>query len=305
MKKLIVSLLFVVCCMIFSACKAEEIRYYYSAPVASVENEEKISSEITSISDEQKEICLEVYQKLVSYYKIEKTVPNFSYFGKNDYSDTETLMNVRAYYDSNNKTVYIKTGFSKNKNDIATVCHELLHYLSDNGEGAYYTVGKYRLGNKFLEGVTNYLSTQIYEFDGSTSIYEFETHVAKMFANAFGEDNLRKSYFTNDWSSLKADFDALMCEYYPNEEYEEETFSPFDVFMGNMNTYNLLLSVIDVFPESMQDIIKVCDSCEEEIYLYNSVKGNKDSAEVIIKDFLKNDNLGITSFTHFKQIIGG
>lgn len=284
-------------------------KYYYCEPYAHKntlkEDNSKKDEELGDITEEQRIACEEIYKNVSEYYKLEKSIPKFATgIREKDESNIE----VYAWYDKKKDMVIINPSFDPNKqNDVAVVAHELIHYLSDNGseEVNSYMIENYQFGTKFLEGATNYLSTQVYPFEKGLCMYEYETHCAELMANAIGEDMFRTCYFTNNIEELRKDFNETLSDIYPNDvrvkDYEDIKFTAFDILVGNIDMYYLYLATITDFLEEKQ-LFKIANSCEEELLMYNKKKG-KDATE-ITSNFLKNEQkISWSYFSKFSEII--
>ena len=213
--------------------------------------------------------------------------------------------NVRgnAYFDSVKNVIYISD--VETEKDKAVIAHEICHYLSDGKtDAAGIRIGDFWSGQYFIEGCTTYLSSKVYPFPEKLSVYEFETHCAEMIAQAYGEDEFIKCYFNGDMENIREDFNKTLENIYPNEMYEKQvSLTPFDVYVGNLNMYYLLLNSIT--PEEMQGQVEflgaLVDSCEETSQIYNSLKGK--DASSLTKNFVDNEfMIPWSMITHLAQM---
>ena len=282
-------------------------KYYWQAvntiPKA---KETENSEEGIQLKKEYLQICEEIYYNVCKYYNIEKDMPNF-YIAQEEHGTS--TMNVYAYCREN--TVFVKEElFSTGDDNVkATIAHEIVHYLGC----LIYEEHECELGNAFNEGVTNYLSTQVYTFPEGTSVYEYETHCAKMIANAYGEEKIRESYFNSNVQNLRDDFNNAVKGSYP--EYEEisvenvnKKITSFDVFVNNLEFYLIILNRLQnqdgvSVSEKKSWITKILNSCEEELLFYNQQKGTDGTQ--ITKDLLENPTVYIPfgEITEFASMI--
>ena len=258
--------------MVLALAGCCDAKYYcneaYANPVEEMQEEAEV--ETVLLEGEELELCQKVYTDVSEYFSINKEPPTFCVMQEEKNSAN---MQVDGYSFKNN--IYVRPGAVLTESGKALIAHEVCHYLGN----LTYEEQNYSFGKSFNEGVTNYLSTQVYSFPEEECIYEYETHVAKMFASAIGEEELRKCYFNSDVETLRSDFNETMKDIYPRHERMQDSnikVTAFDIFVGNLDWYSINLAIIAPGPSfiaTKEMIGKLVNSCEEEMLKYNEQKG--------------------------------
>ena len=283
-KKVISILLIVVLAVSLCSCTTPRNNvapYYYTvAPFTetSDNSEEVFFANHTTPSDTILSEMYEIFDNLTSFYGIEKDYPNFQVVSSSELQWSDAL-DITGFYDSSTKTVYVSDSF--NRKSIPTIAHEIMHYLSDNGDvyGLMYQKNSYTLGSAITEGITSYFSAQVYPFGNHTSVYEYETHIASLMAIALGEDKLLNAYLASDVESIANDFNLALENIYPMEKINRFAFTPFDIFLNNLDYYTTILSLLSPSLEnSLYDALSsysmdLVNSCEETMMYYCAEKG--------------------------------
>ena len=269
--------------VLLSGCGIKNPQYYQQIVKKLPKATEIVQSEEgISLDAEYLQICEEIYYNVCEYYDIEKEKPNF--FVAQEEHGSQTIV-VNAYCRGN--TIFVKEELfsTGDENARATIAHEIVHYLGS----MVYEEHECLFGNALNEGITNYLSTQVYRFPEGTSVYEYETHCAKMIANAFGEEKLRKSYFNSNVQDLREDFNNALKGIYPkyesiSVENVNKKITSFDVFTNNLDFYFLILKNLEnqdgvSIAEKKSWLSSMMNCCEEELLVYNEQKG-MDATEI-------------------------
>ena len=260
--------------------------------------------------------CEEIFKNLSKHYNIEKELPSIRVLSLKEMAEAtgkpETIEVVGAYKDG---TLYIVDDCFVDEGFKATIAHELLHYLSDNGNeagpGLRYCSQGQLMGATLDEGVTNYLSTLVYPFPDYVCVYEFETHAAEQLALAVGEDKLAEAYFKSDILAIKEAFDNSLKETYKTitvEEYKSTNMegivlSPFDIFTGTLNAYNYFLSSISMYTSNLNYAMLQAETAEEMLMFYGSVNGVEEKMKQNLTKFLESENqITWTYYTRLEEL---
>ena len=298
MRKVYVVVTLVIVLALAGCCDA---KYYcneaYASPVE--EKQEEQEEEIVLLEGEELELCQKVYTDVSEFYSISKEPPTFCVM-QEDLSDRN--MQVDAY--SNKDKIYVRSGAALTEEGKALIAHELCHYFGK----VTYEEQNYTFGRSFNEGVTNYLSTQVYAFPEDFCIYEYETHIAKMFASAIGEEELRNCYFNSDVEKLRSDFNETMKDIYPEHERMPRSnikVTAFEIFVGNLDWYSANLAVIAPGPDfyaTKAMIGTLVNSCEEEMLKYNEQKG-VDARELTRQLVVNERQIGWSYISKFNEML--
>lgn len=237
------------------------------------------------------ELANSVFAKVNKYYGIEKSAPNIKIVPNEEFDMLTGGVEIFATYKSEDKTIYIKKSFSRRY--VAVLAHEYLHYLSDNGDkqGLKYNNENALLAKAFNEGATNYLTIQVFNYPDDTCVYEFETHVAELFATSIGEEKFAKAYFESDIQTLKTEFNQKTQETYPVEEMNGYNFDQFDVLVATLDSYELWLNELGYTGNTVyiEPTMRAVNSVEQTMLYFANQSGKKDEALQIMRKFLKDE----------------
>ena len=227
----------------------------------------------TPVDNYSKDFVLQVFEEISQMYGIEKNSPNIAHFHPHD--------NIESQYSDG--CIYINFADYDNVEDAKpAIAHELIHYLTDNGlYGFYYALDDtYLFGNTFNEGVTNYFSNKCAT---NNTCYLYETHVASLIAICYGEDTLKKDFFSSDITKLRADFNRSLKKIYANQQFDGITITPFDMMTSMLNTYG----------QSSDEQIRTNQmlAIEEMLLFYAREKGLESEVKKEISNFATTHNL--------------
>ena len=319
MKKILVTMLLAVVTLFCAACNAEsktEPEFY--APVFDfLVKLDQISEESTTntsgneLSSSEKEKCNEVFETINDYYgltvpkpPVEKTTFE-EYYG---FSTGNSIM-VTATYNTEKKTIFLFSDLDDYS--ISILAHEYIHYVADMlsnkssmHQGFRYDKNGYTMGKYFDEGACNYISTRIYPHPNDTSIYEYETHVASLFAAAIGEKEFAKAYFHGDIDTLKSDFNSSLETIYPCENFDGKEWNQFDALIASEEAYFNFLKIIDTNPDLLRPaVFQMVNSMEEMMFFYGKQKAVKSQMQKITRTFLKDSYMiDWAGFSEIKKI---
>ena len=256
--------------------------FFYEAEEAEETIEVPESSEL---NEEEKSKVNEIFAKLTKYYGIEKEMPEVRRVSKEVMNQGGmSAIDITGKYDIKTGVIYVTSNFEE-----ATVAHEMLHYISPNG--IKYKIEENGFAVYFNEGVTNYLSTRIYPFPDGYAVYELETHQAQMLATAIGEDNLAKAYFSEDITGIRDDFNSTLQNFYANETVIGVELTPFDIYIGCIDAYFMLMAFINEDPETAIEYISLeADTIESMMLAYGVKKGKGEEQKKLISKLLQNED---------------
>ncbi len=243
----------------------------------------------------------EIYNNLCDYYKLNKDEPRYRIISKKDLAKYygSSSMEIHGLYSYKYQTIFVSDDFSTNS--IPVIAHEMLHYLSDNNDamlGCKYEYQGKCFGYSLSEGLTNYFSSKVYPYPESSCVYEYETHIASLLAEAFGEEKLLSCYISSDITALKNDFNTTLSEIYTDEVVYGVRLSAFDVFVDNLEYYAILLNVIEEINPQM--LFNLVNSEEETLLNYCQYKGKEKEFSELTKTFLLNETL--ISWSYYSKI---
>lgn len=304
MKKVFVTMLLAIVTLFCVACSAESKTEpkYYTPFFDSLVKIEQISGESTqnkngdNLNDSERSKCDEVFERINQYYELEIPKPSVKKSTFEDFYGYSMVnsIDVVASYDEETKTIFLFNEL--NEYNVSVLAHEYIHYVADmlnkyNTEyvGFVYAKNEYIMGRYFSEGACNYISTRVYPHPDDTSVYEYETHVASLFATTIGEKEFANTYFSGDLDMLRVDFNQALEDIYPYESFDGCEWEPFDTFIATQETYFHLLSRIDENPEVIiPAIFTLVNSMEETMFIYGEQKDLKKEFQEIIRMFIKN-----------------
>ena len=287
LKKLFSTLTLFLIAFAFCGCDAasyfgESPKYYAPNVSAYYVNTDSWKDNASELSAFQMQIATEVYDNVTSYFGIEKNFPRILAVDEMPNPDYEAL------YEPLEKTIYVKRGITSSSENKNTLAHEFIHYLSANPKDEslvgfeYILHENWMFGFAFNEGSTSYLANQVYPTPDSDPPYVYEFHLAQLFANAIGEENFRNYFFSADIEDMRDIFNIYLQDIYPIETdfsyFENIELTPYDVFMGSVNTYQNLKSIYeDSIVESIRETLyndsyfeDGFNSVEEDIELFDS-----------------------------------
>lgn len=318
MKKFVTMLLAVVT-LFCTACSAESKAKpeFYTPCFDFLVELDQISKESTTtangneLSYSEKEKCDEVFEKINTYYGLTIPKPHVEKTTFEDYygvSSGNSIM-VTATYNSEKNVIYLFSDLDEYT--TSTLAHEYIHYVADvlgnkssMCNGFRYDKNGYALGKYFNEGACNYISTKVYPHPKDTSIYEYETHIASLFATAIGEKEFTEAYFNGDLETLRLDFNKTIESIYPCENFEGSEFDQFDTLIATQEAYYNFLNIIDTNPELLTPaVFQLINSMEETMFIYGTQKGVKSEMQEITRTFLDNSyRIDWDGFSQIKQI---
>lgn len=260
-----------------------------------VKYEEPDVETVTITSKEQKRFE-DIFEALSQGYGINKSSPNLRVISAESMYRGYGTIEVDAFYTEYADTITWVEGTLSEQESIAA--HEVLHYLSDNGEfvGIRYNICGYSAGSSLDEGITNLFSTQYFPHQDGLCIYEFETEVAELFSIIYGEE-FEKIYFSSNVESLKEDFNKDVQDIYFGIDYEfyngEVAFlTPFDILVGSLNAYTNSLMLIEQNPEEhIVVVMSQVDMITEMMLYYAKANGKEKEVKKSLKEFVKNEKM--------------
>lgn len=289
------------------SCGANQPKYFYA--VYSWSYAEALSStyevEGKEPSKKQLEYITNIFSVLCDYYNVNKDLPEIEVLSQ---EQAKTLWGTTedggclALYDHG--VLYLTEDSGE-----GVIAHELCHYLSDNSTycGIDYAIDNIVLGRYLNEGITNYFSTQKFQHVEDYTVYEYETHIAKVLSIIFGEENLKNVFFNGDVSPLREDFNNSLKKYYGTSSVKDTNikFEPFDVMVSCLDTYTYaymqaMTGAIygNVDKELVALSLAEAQSVEEMLVFYAKEKGMEKEVQEEILSFLDNT---ITPF-NFKEL---
>lgn len=297
MKKKILALAITVFTILSLLCSCNSYKPQHFFPVYSFDDVEAFESVYEIEGNEPSEEVRQHIQGIFSvlrdnYAIVEKELPTIKVLTEkqaNELWGTTEEGGCRALYD--NGVLYLV-----DSNEEGVIAHELCHYLSDNTSlGMYYQIDDILVGRYLNEGVTNYFSTQYFQYDQYYVTYEFETHVAKLLSIIYGEDNLRNAFFSGDVSKLREDFNSVMEKYYGvcHVSDTDINLTPFDAMACCLDTYTyaylemMTCAMSGIINEDLKTLTLVeAQTVEEMLVLYAKEKGVEKEVKKEILAFL-------------------
>jgi len=289
MKKLVVLFVTTILLLCILCSCTQQYKHYYPSPLW-IENAESRVFTVKNTSDpSEKQVneCINLFNRLCDYYGITKAMPEIKITTPENLS---VGIGAAAIYSKN--CLYL-TNTSHN----ATITHEMCHYLSDVGTHIgfeYYLDDTRSTGHYLTEGVTTYLSSKIcpYVSEDNLSFYEFETHIARLLAVIYGEEQLRKDFFNADISNLRDDFNTALKNVYSSITVDGVKATPFDILSGTLDSFGFCLYEYDpykstVFIDSYDEALNFATSIEEMLLLYGKEKGKELEVRLEIESFLE------------------
>lgn len=315
MKKFLVTMLLAVVTLFGTACNAEskaEPEFYTPCFDFLIEldyvSDETPTPELShALSSSEKKKCYEVFETINTYYGLTVSKPKVEKSTFEDYYgfSMENSIMVTASYNPEKKTIFLFSDLDDYS--ISILAHEYIHYVADmlNNSSMYqgfrYDKNGYAMGKYFDEGACNYISTRVYPHPDDTSVYEYETHVANLFAVAIGEKEFANAYFYGDLDMLRLDFNKAIENIYPCENFEGNEWNQFDTFIATQETYFNFLQIIDTNPDLIRPaVFQMVNSMEETMFFYGKQKNVKSHMQKIIKSFL--DNSYMIDWNGYSQI---
>ncbi len=273
MKKITALLLAVFSVLSLAACgrnfepKYDEVTYplYEEVPEKEDTSFKEFASEPT---DEVRKKVEETYFEICEFYKIDKPVPQIKVLDE-DVFERIFSVEYEAFYHPETKTIYL------HENKISSkwvIVHELLHYLSDNGEKRgfiYEAEANKERNNYFNEGATEYLTIKLLG-EKHFGPYDFQRLFAHQIALVVGEENFEKAYFTSDDSEVREFFNSSVKDFYKGVQYDSFYFDAWDEMACNCCAI-WLFQLQQPLPE---DFFNIIVRNEEEI-IYMALKNDK------------------------------
>lgn len=238
-----------------------------------------------------------IFETLCTQYNIQKELPKIEVITKKQakkfWGNTDEVGDLGQYNDG---VLYLLENCHE-----GVIAHELCHYLSDNGEveGMHYQAEDIIIGRYFNEGITNYFSTKLFPHDEYYSIYEYETHVAKLLAIIYGEENLQNAYFSGNPEGLRNDINACIQEYYEVYHLNGVPMYAFEAMATSIDTYTMAYlyavqgpAVDEFYYEDIALSNAEAQSVEEMLLFYAREKGVEKEVKKEIKSFMDSNILG-------------
>lgn len=299
MKRRILALVVIVSTMfsLLCSCGANRPQYFYA--VYSFNYAEELSGtyevEGKESSKKQLEYVTSIFSALCDYYNVNKDLPAIEVLSK---EQAKTLWGTTedggclALYDHG--VLYLTEDSGE-----GVIAHELCHYLSDNStySGTFYAIDNIVLGRYLNEGITNYFSTQKFQHVKDYSVYEYETHIAKVLSIIFGEENLKNVFFNGDVTPLREDFNNSLKKYYGTSSVDDTDieFEPFDVMASCLDTYSYAYMQVmtgtmygNVDKTLVALSLAEAQCVEEMLVFYAKEKGMEKEVKEEILSFLEN-----------------
>lgn len=295
---------------------SSEVSYYNPIPYVRevVDNTDYnfyVHFEGRELNATEKQTFNQIYKKLAISYNSQKEMPLVQIVTQKELLDAYGNSSIipRGVYVSELKTLFVVEGAFENA--IAVIAHEIMHYLSDNSslQSLCYEKDNLMYGLHFSEGVTNLLSTKYFPFSMDSSVYEFETQVAKLFSIAYGEEELAQGYLSSNFEALKNDFNNALEGIYFEKEVKLEfldphvtvNMSPYDLMVSCVDSYFLFLSCVESPDDEFTEFaMSQVDTITEMLLHYGEVKGVREEMEKSLSDFITNEYL--ISWSHYSNI---
>lgn len=292
MKNLIRTIATALVIMLFlTSCGAEEATPKLHSGIAPLYGTRSLSSnkkipEGKELTSDFKKDVEKLFQELCAFYGVKKELPEIKMVSSEELKNYGGDVELQSFYDFQTKTLYLLNGFSlENISYKDIVTHELLHYLSDNGEkrGLVKQTDEKEFNKYLNEGVTEYLAEK---FVGknfyNTTPYLFQMFFVEELVMLFGEDTLEKAYFSSDDSELRQMFNTAVNPYYKEEEFEDIKYDAFDYFSSSFYTI-WFLGVLDHPDEQYRGFAAL----QEELIFAAKHEGKIVEIQKYYKKFLK------------------
>jgi len=267
------------------------------------------------LDDYSKEKIQQLLLNLKEAYGIEKQLPP-SYLVSSEelerwaYGEEHPNITVAGLFDQKKGRLFVS-----DVEDNATILHELIHYLKDDGSGNYrlgYQLDDFRQGAAFEEGATNFLASEI----APVVSYQFETFVAETFATAYGKEAFQKDFFSSDmFEKFRDDFNQSLENVYEEAILEGLVLTPFDILVGDLETYRFCCTIVGTeydqvtqfgVSASALDAARVGDSIVEMLLFYGEAKGVKAEQQELLKEFLEKEEMSWwTALSNLEKLAKG
>lgn len=239
-----------------------------------------------SISEEIEKI----FKQLCSFYGIEKATPEIRQVTADDFLSYTGGTKMDGCY-LNNIIYVLDTVDLQNTHSLHIVVHELLHYLSDNGENRgfrYKTSEGNTLTYFFNEGTTDYLASEFVNENVDTP-YDYQRILAKQLSVIVGEEEFRKAYFTSNVDLIKDLFNSNISDIFPGTSCEGVELDSFETFVCNFNSLWTLGNLIDEDSSFFIYQTSLFSCLEEEVFYIASTTGNLQKVKSIFSSFCMQD----------------
>ena len=137
------------------------------------------------------------------------------YYETNEYG---VLYHTFGFFSTEDDSVYIVDGVTKNNAQMNILVHEILHYLTHVSKESERLVGFHRLRLKYYdnyltayfnnniginEGLTEFFACDFLNNLDSESAYIYEIQTVKILSEVCGKENLKRVYFNNDFDGFR------------------------------------------------------------------------------------------------------
>lgn len=298
MKRRFLALFIIVSTMLSLLCSCGTNHPQYVYKVYSYDYAEEFTevyeAEGKEPSKKQLEYVTNIFSVLCDYYNVNKDLPTIKVLTKEQAKSlwgTTEDGGCLALYDHG--VLYLTEDSGE-----GVIAHELCHYLSDNSTygGTFYAIDNIVVGRYLNEGITNYFSTQKFQHVEDYTVYEYETHIAKVLSIIFGEENLKSVFFNGDVSPLREDFNNSLKKYYGTSLVDDTDikFEPFDVMASCLDTYTY--AYMEAITGAMYGNVKKelvalslaeAQCVEEMLVFYAKEKGMEKEVKEEISSFLE------------------
>lgn len=237
-----------------------------------------------SPSSEKNHEFKKIFDEICRFYHIEKELPSFEFLNENQFEEYAGNNLLKACYSFIDKKVYLSINIDLNKIvDKETFVHEILHYLSDNGEkrGFIYFREDKEFNRLFNEGATEFLASKFLgtNVDGP---YEFQETLVKQISVCIGEKKIQDAYFNSDDSEIRKIFNEAVVDVYTSTEFDNISYDPFDTFAGTCYTAWSLGMYGNFEGECL-----IFTALEEEILYFSKVSKKLDDSKKVLSEFFK------------------
>lgn len=256
-----------------------------------------------AVSSEQIQILVQTFEKMKNTYKIEKEMPRYVVLTEEEFSEkvSTEYLNKIACYDIASQNIYIRDNFSIQ--DQAFIALEICKYVSaqkDSLGGFSYKVEGYEnltSGYAINNGLAKYFASKLYDFPENKEIYNLEEHIAELFTIVWGDEELRKMYFSSDVDKIRADYNKTFNKICPTEE------NSFDILNGYLDWYSDLSKVELNKDKYSQEFIEIIHSIVKNILIYGEEKGVDVQMKESIKKLITTESFIRWDQTSVKEII--
>lgn len=291
-----------------TACGKNEPEFFYMGFAYEISNDFFSESEQptgTAPSNELKERVENIFETLCKQYDLQKELPKIEVLTRAQaeefWGSTEDFGDLAQY---NNGVLYLIE-----ESHDGVIAHELCHYLSDNGKlgGLFYQTDNVILGRYLNEGVTNYFSTKIFPHNEYYTIYEYETHIARILSIAYGEENLKNAFFSGNPEELRVDINECLQKYYDVYSLNNVGIPmyAFEAMATSLDTFSKAYAYTlqefiagQDYREDMTLSLTEAQSVEEMLVFYAREKGAEEEVKEEIEQFL---NTSVIPF-NFKEL---